>query len=463
MSATLADYAPVQARTVRVLMGAEIISGLGTAMGISIGALLAQDITGTAALSGLAQSASVVGGALWAIPATSLMSRYGRRPGIAACYLVGTLGAAGVLGSVLLHSAPLLFVGFFLFGAGSAAKLQSRYAAADLAEPHRRGRQLSLVVWSTTLGSLAGPNLAAPLGRLLEPYGIPLLAGPFAFCALSFVLAATLLTLLLRPDPLLLSTRLASTTPAPGRLAPGGEGAVSGKVQESGTEFEQVPRNSSLEPVASGGSAGGRPRFADVMRAVLASPAARLGMASMALGHLVMVGVMSMTPVHIGATHSGPDTLRLVGLVLSAHIAGMYALAPVVGWLTDRLGRLRVILGGVALLIAAGITAASAGDRTDLITVALVLLGLGWSGTMVGGSTLFAESVPVAVKARAQGVSDLVMGLAAAGSGAVSGVIVELSGYRVLALLAVLATLPLIALALRPSTLAALTPTPATP
>nr|WP_212834890.1 MFS transporter [Catellatospora sp. TT07R-123] len=409
-------------------MSAEIISGLGTAMGISIGALLAQDITGTAALSGLAQSAAVVGGALWAIPATSLMSRYGRRPGIAACYLVGTLGAAGVLGSVLLRSGPLLFVGFFLFGAGSAAKLQSRYAAADLAEPHRRGRQLSLVVWATTLGSLAGPNLAAPLGRLLEPYGIPLMAGPFAFCALSFVLAAALLTLLLRPDPLLLSTSIARAAAA--------ADAVPG----------QAPAPAE------------RPRFGDVMRAVLASPAARLGMASMALGHLVMVGVMSMTPVHIGATHSGPDTLRLVGLVLSAHIAGMYALAPVVGWLTDRVGRLRVILGGVALLLAACATAAAAGDRTDLITVALVLLGLGWSGTMVGGSTLFAESVPVAVKARAQGVSDLVMGLAAAGSGAVSGVVVELSGYRVLALLAALATLPLIALALRPSTLAALTP-----
>ncbi|MBV1848547.1 MFS transporter [Catellatospora tritici] len=433
-------------------MGAEIISGLGTAMGISIGALLAQDITGTAALSGLAQSAAVVGGALWAIPATSLMSRYGRRPGIAACYLIGTLGAAGVLSSVLLRSAPLLFVGFFLFGAGSAAKLQSRYAAADLAEPHRRGRQLSLVVWSTTLGSLAGPNLAAPLGRLLEPYGIPLLAGPFAFCALSFLLAAALLTLLLRPDPLLLSTRVAR------EAASVREAAVSGKVQESGAEFGQFPRNSSQE---SGVAA--RPRFGDVMRAVLASPAARLGMASMALGHLVMVGVMSMTPVHLGETHSGPDTLRLVGLVLSAHIAGMYALAPVVGWLTDRYGRLRVILGGVALLLTACAVAATAGHRTDLITVALVLLGLGWSGTMVGGSTLFAESVPVAVKARAQGVSDLVMGLAAAGSGAASGVIVELSGYRVLALLAALATLPLVALALRPSTLAALAAlTPAT-
>ncbi|GIF98056.1 MFS transporter [Catellatospora citrea] len=425
MTSAVAVRSAVQVRTVRLLMVVEVVSGLGVAMGISVGALLTRAMAGTA-LSGAAQSAAVVGGGVLAVPAAALMSRYGRRPGLALCYLTGAVGGVAVLGSALLDSIPLLFVGFFLFGAGSTAKLQSRYAATDLAEPHRRGRQLSLVVWSTTLGAVIGPNLASPLGGTLSRYGIPELAGPFAFAAVSFLLSALLLTVFLRPDPLLTAQALtaqtlAATDPAPAAVADGAQ----------------------------------RQTLGTAARAVLASPAARLGMAAMALGHLVMVAVMAMTPVHIGETHSAPDTLRIVGFVLSVHVAGMYGLSPVVGWLTDRAGRVPVILGGVALLIAACAVAATAGHDTALLTAALLMLGLGWSGTMVAGSTLFTESLPAAVKARAQGLSDLVTGLSGASAGVLSGIVVELSGYAVLALLAALTTIPLIALALRPSTLAA--------
>ncbi|GAA1389773.1 MFS transporter [Catellatospora chokoriensis] len=425
MTSAVAVRSAVQVRTVRLLMVVEVVSGLGVAMGISVGALLTRAMAGTA-LSGAAQSAAVVGGGVLAVPAAALMSRYGRRPGLALCYLTGAVGGVAVLASALLDSIPLLFVGFFLFGAGSTAKLQSRYAATDLAEPHRRGRQLSLVVWSTTLGAVIGPNLASPLGGTLSRFGIPELAGPFAFAAASFLLSALLLTVFLRPDPLLTAQALpaqtlAATDPAPAAVADGAQ----------------------------------RQTLGSAARAVLASPAARLGMAAMALGHLVMVAVMAMTPVHIGETHSAPDTLRIVGFVLSVHVAGMYGLSPVVGWLTDRAGRVPVILGGVALLIAACAVAAAAGHDTALLTAALLMLGLGWSGTMVAGSTLFTESLPAAVKARAQGLSDLVTGLSGASAGVLSGIVVELSGYAVLALLAALTTIPLIALALRPSTLAA--------
>lgn len=430
MSPALAVPAAVQARTIRLLVVVEVISGLGVAMGISVGALLTRDMAGTA-LSGVALSAAVVGGGVLAVPAAALMSRYGRRPGLALCYLTGAVGGVTVLASAMLDSIPLLFVGFFLFGAGSTAKLQSRYAATDLAEPHRRGRQLSLVVWSTTLGAVVGPNLAAPLGALLAPRGIPELAGPFAFAALSFLLSALLLMIFLRPDPLLTAQAVArAADPAPPTSA-----------------APTVDAADTAEPE--------RQTLGTAARAVLASPGARLGMAAMALGHLVMVAVMSMTPVHIGETHNGPDTLRIVGFVLSVHVAGMYGLSPVVGWFTDRAGRVPVILGGVALLIGACAVAGTAGDDTSLLTVGLLMLGLGWSGTMVGGSTLFTESLGAAVKARAQGLSDLVTGLAGASAGVLSGVIVELSGYAVLSLLAALTTVPLIALALRPATLAA--------
>jgi MFS family permease len=181
-------------------------------------------------------------------------------------------------------------------------------------------------------------------------------------------------------------------------------------------------------------------------------PAARLGIAAVAVGHAVMVGVMSMTPVRLGESHGDADVLRVVGIVLSLHIAGMYALSPLVGLLTDRLGRRPVILGGVALLVAACAVAGTAGHDTARLSAGLVLLGLGWSGTMVAGSTLLSESVPARVRPAAQGLSDLTMGLAGAVAGALSGFIVNLAGYPTLTLLAAIVTAPLVALALRPGT-----------
>ncbi|HCT76557.1 MAG TPA: MFS transporter [Micromonosporaceae bacterium] len=382
----------------------EIITGLGVAMGISVGALLTQDMAGTE-LSGVAQSGAVIGGALMALPASALMQRAGRRPGLALCYLVGAVGGLAVLGAAVSGSIPLLFLGFFLFGSGNAGKLAARYAAVDLAPDSVRGRHLSFVVWATTVGAVIGPNLAAPLGNSLP--GVPTLAAPFGFAAAAFLVGALLILLFLRPDPLLLA----------------------------GQRTEAPMEKTSL---------------AIAWRAVLASPGARLGITATSIGHLVMVAVMSMTPLHIGETHSPADTLRIVGFVISAHIAGMYGLSPVVGWLTDKIGRRPVILGGVALLVAACAIAGTSGHDTPQLTAALILLGLGWSCTMVAGSTLFAESVPVFVKARAQGLSDLATGLTGASAGLVSGVIVGLSGYPALTLIAAIATLPLLALALRP-------------
>ncbi len=381
----------------------EIITGLGVALGISVGALLTKDVAGTA-LSGVAQSGAVIGGALMAVPASALMQRSGRRPGLALCYLVGALGGLTVLGAAVLDSIPLLFLGFFLFGSGSAGKLAARYAAVDLATDEVRGRHLSLVVWATTLGAVIGPNLAAPLGNSLD--GVPTLAAPFAFAAAAFLVGALLIVLFLRPDPLVLA---------------GGKAPVKSRVS-----------------------------LGQAWKAVLASPGARLGITSTSIGHLVMVAVMSMTPLHIGETHNAADTLRIVGFVISAHIAGMYGLSPVVGWLTDRLGRKPVILGGVGLLVLACLVAGTSGHGTPQLTVGLVLLGLGWSCTMIAGSTLFAESIPVAVKARAQGLSDLSTGLAGASAGMLSGLVVGFFGYPTLTLMAAIATIPLIALALRP-------------
>ena len=402
------DLAGVQRRTLRLLFATQIISGVGVAIGGSVGALLAAELAGVG-LSGLAQSASVIGAALLAVPATEIVRRRGRRPSLAATYLVAASGALVVTMAAVRGSIPLLFAGFFLFGGGTAAGLQARYAAVDLAPATLRGRHLSLIVWATTLGAVVGPNLAAFAGASLDDHGVPTLAGPYVFSALLFVVAALLLILLMRPDPAALA-----------RTQAGSAGSAPAK---------QVGMRAALRFIAS-------------------HAPARLGVSSVAVGHLVMVGVMAMTPVHIrGAGHDAAHTLRIVGVVLSLHIAGMFAFSPIIGWLTDRVGRRPVILGGIALLLVACALGATAGDDPTRLAIALMALGIGWSCTMVAGSALLSESVPVDLRTSAQGLSDVTMGVAGASAGALSGAIVQAWGFPMLTLIAALATAPFIALA----------------
>ncbi|SCG53328.1 MFS transporter [Micromonospora rifamycinica] len=455
---TRPDVAPIQRRTLRLLVATQIIGGIGVAIGISVGALLAARVAGVA-VAGLAQSCGVVGAALLAVPVTRIMNGHGRRPGLVVAYLVGAVGAALVVLATVTGGVPLLFLGMLLFGGGTAANLQARYTAVDLAEPARRGRQLSLVVWATTIGSVAAPNFAALADGVTRGWGLPSLAGPFAFSAVAFGLAAVVLLLLLRPDPLLTARRLAAADAGAPPVAEAGAPPVAGAapavgagaaaVADAGTPVAgAAPAVTKTTPVARG--AGMRAAW----RVVRGRPAARLGIAAVAVGHLVMVAVMAMTPVRLGESHSDADVLRVVGIVLSVHIAGMYALSPVVGWLTDRLGRRAVILGGVGALLAACAVAGTAGHHTPRLSIGLALLGLGWSATMVAGSTLLSEAVPAGVRPSVQGLSDLTMGLAGAGAAAASGFVMRVVGYPTLTLLAAIAVLPLLALALRrvPST-----------
>ena len=364
-------------------------------------------------VSGLAQSAAVMGGALLAVPLTRIVRRFGRGPSLSAAYAIAALGASLTVAAAMTRSVPLLFAGFFLFGAGTAASLQARYAAVDLAPKALYGRHLSLIVWATTLGGVVGPNLAPLAGTSLGGLGVPPLAAPFVFSIALFAFAAVLLFVCLRPDPLLVA-------------------------RSAGVERDANSR------------ASADPRFGmrAALRAMLADPNARLGVAATAIGHIVMVGVMAMTPVHIlGAGHGAVDTLRIVGIVISVHVAGMYGFAPVMGWLTDRFGHPRVVLAGVALLLGACLVAGTAGHDSTPLGLGLLLLGLGWSATMVSGSALLSQSMPVDLRPSAQGLSDMLMGLAGASSGAVSGVVVAALGYPMLTLLAALTTVPLAALA----------------
>ena len=385
--------AAAQRRTLVLLATTQVLGGVGVAIGIAVGALLAADLAGTDALAGVAATAAVVGAAVLAIPISRVMDARGRRPGLVLGYAAGAVGAGLVVVAALFGSFVLGMVGLVLFGGSTASSYQARYAATDLAKPDRRAVSLSTVVWATTIGSVVGPNLAEPTGQLVAGLGVPSLAGPFLLSIVVFVLSAVLIAVFLRPDPL--------------KLSRGGHTA-----------------------------AGTR-----------ASSAATLGLGAVAVGHAVMVGIMAMTPVHL---RHGGASLQVIGLVISTHVAGMFALSPVVGWLTDRLGRRPVIGFGVVLLLAAAAVAGTAGPHSSVrIGIGLGLLGLGWSCTLVAGSTLLTESVPIESRPSVQGAADFVMGLAGAASGLLSGLVVGVAGYSFLALLAAIAVLPLAAATLR--------------
>jgi predicted MFS family arabinose efflux permease len=300
-------------------------------------------------------------------------------------------------------SFTLLLPALLLMGAGNAANLQSRFAATDLAPAARRGRSLALVVWSTTAGAVAGPNLTRPGAALARALGIPELSGPFVFSAAAALAAAGVLTLALRPDPLLTAQALGTPSGPPGL------------------------------PLPSRSAAPG------ALAAIRSSPRAASAVAAIVTSHAVMVAVMAMTPVHM---HGDGASLTVIGLTISLHIAGMYALAPVAGWLADRAGRGPAILTGQALLITATLVTATAGHSSTHITTGLILLGLGWSFSTVAASTQLAESVPAADRPTVQGTCDLLMNLAAASAGAISGILVTSIGFTGLSLVAAAAVLP---------------------
>ncbi|MCT4355093.1 MFS transporter [Streptomyces sp. Je 1-79] len=394
-------------RVQAVLIATQILGGLGIATGIALAAVLAKDISGTEALAGLASTASVAGPALLAMPLAALMGSRGRRPGLVLAYLIGALGAGVVVLGAVVDSFPLLLAGLVGFGAASSANLAARFAAADLAEPHHRGRAISTVVWATTIGAVLGPNIAAPAGESVAGLGIPATAGPFVWAAGVFLIAALVVALLLRPDPLLTARDLA---------APEEDQGAEGRSLRAG------------------------------VRAVRKSSGARLALVTIAASHTAMVSIMSMTPVAL--SHHGAG-IQLIGLVISGHIAGMYAFSPVMGWLSDRVGRLSVIGLAVGLLSVAALLAGTAGPSHGQTAAGLFVLGLGWSAGLVSGSALLTDSVPQAARAAVQGLSDFIMNTAAGVGGLMAGLIVAQAGYGWLNLVGACLLLPMAALAVR--------------
>jgi len=381
----------LQEKTVKVLATAQVLNGVGVAGTVAAGSLLVASITNSETLAGLAQTSSVLGAAALALPLARLTSRGGRRLALSVGLIAGVIGSLLAILGGSRENIYLMLTGTFLVGAASAAGYQARFAAIDLATNEKRAKQLSFVVWGSTIGAVSGPNLMEPSGNLAESLGLPRLTGPYLISAVTLALAVLVIQLFLRPDPYLTAAKDSGAATLP---------RVKTKV---------------------------------ALKHIRSNARASLAIASIAIGHIAMVAVMVMTPVHMAHVDV---TLTIIGLVISIHVLGMYAFSPLVGALTDRLGGLRVIQIGVAILLSSALISGFArADDAITLGIGLFLLGLGWSCTLIAGSALLTESVSPEFKSASQGASDLVMNLSGASGGAIAGVVIATLSYGWLCLL----------------------------
>ncbi|GAA4872165.1 MFS transporter [Saccharopolyspora cebuensis] len=387
----------------------------------TVGVLLAGEITDSDVWAGLARAGSTVGAALAGVPLALLAARSGRNRALSTGWAVAAIGAALLVMAAQQDSATALFIGLLLTGAGTAAQFQARFAATDLAGPAHSGRALATVVWVGSIGSMLGPNLGTPGAALAESAGLAPLGGAFVFAAVALAAAAVLTTLLLRPDPLLAARHHARSTPTDAR---GDQGR------------------------GLGATANPSGRFRDGFRVLAAHGTARTAFLAVVSAQVVMVAIMTMTPVHL-AGHG--DGLTVIGLTISLHIVGMYALAPVAGWVTDRAGAPSAILVGLVLFAGSFVAAVAGQSSTALVTTALVLLGLGWSFMSVAGSSWLSASVPDAARPSIQGLADASSHLAAATGAFLAGPLMAAVGFDGLSLVAAATLLPVCASLVRRS------------
>lgn len=392
LSLPRADLARLRRRTLWSLVAGVALGSTGYIAAVTVATIVAREISGSTAWSGAPGATVVLGAAVGAFTLSQIMVRRGRRIGLVAGYTIGVIGALIATGAVIVSSLPILLFGTVLIGFGNASNQLSRYVAADLFPPERRASAIGTVVWGATVGAIIGPNLAAPAADFAMSLGLPELAGAYLVPVVFVGTAAILSFIALRPDPY----ALADTT------AQGDHPAVERDIPAS-------------------------------LRSVLRRPNVPVAIVSLLTVQVVMVLIMTMTPLHM--TEHGHD-LAAVGIVISGHTFGMFGLSPISGRLTDRYGSVPVILAGMAVSAGAAVLAAVApADGGVLLFLALFLLGYGWNLGYVAGSTLLTQDLSLAERTRLQGATDALIWTTAAMASLTSGVVVAAAGYATLGLL----------------------------
>ncbi|MGE8033923.1 MFS transporter [Lysinibacillus sp. KCTC 33748] len=389
-------------RVLFVVSLSQVFGGAGLAAGITVGALLAQQMLGTDAYAGVPSALLTLGSAGTALIVGKLSQRYGRRTGLSTGFIVGGLGAIGVVIAAMINSVILLFASLLIYGAGTATNLQARYAGTDLANNKQRATAISTTMVMTTFGAVAGPNLVNIMGEFAVSIGVPALAGPFILSATAYILAGLVLFIMLRPDPLEIAKLLEAHK----------------QENEHGNKSESLNKK------------------AHNKRGLT------VGATVMVLTQIVMVAIMTMTPVHM--KHHGHG-LSEVGLVIGFHVGSMYLPSLVTGILVDKIGRTAMsIASGVTLLFAGLLAAFAPSDSMLLLIIALSLLGLGWNFGLISGTAQIVDSTEPSTRAKTQGKIDVLVALAGASGGALSGMVVANASYAVLSLAGGLLSLVLI-------------------
>lgn len=396
----------VRRKSIAVLAAGQILGGLGGGATLTLGSLLIVDVSGLDALAGMAATMNTLGAALMAIPLALMAQKYGRRNSLTTAALLAASGVLIIILAAFLSYWPLLMLGMLILGTGAAMNLQSRFAATDLSSSNTRGRDLSVVVWSTTIGAVVGPNLFEPGEILAERINLPPFTGGFLIAMCAQLIGALVYWFGLRPDPL----------------------RVAQQINTHELNQSRSPRRG--------------------WQILITSVIARRAVLTVALTHMYMVAMMSMTPIHM--QHHGA-TLTLIGITISIHVAGMYALSPLFGWLTDKVGARFVILCGQGLLVMASLLVWT--NPTDHVVTmfALASLGIGWSASTVAGSTLVSGAVEVSERTQLQGTSDLCMSLAGVIGGLTAGPLLATLGFNGLALVLVCLAVILILINIRAS------------
>lgn len=394
----------VQQRTLWILAVSQIFGTIGVGVAPSIGILLAEEVTSSEAWAGLARTASTLGAALLGLPLGNLAARFGRRVALASGWWLAALGALLLVPAAQYQLVIPLFAGLLLIGSGSAISLQARFAATDLAADDHKGRSLALIVWVGTIGTVLGPNLGIPAQRISDATGLHVYAGAFLIAGVAMLVAGLLVFLLMRPDPLLLNR-----------------------------ETDQLV--GAALPVR---HRGGLKRFAAELRNI---PRARYAVVAILSAQVVMVAIMTMTPIHV--THHG-GSVSLVGVTISLHILGMYALAPLVGYVADRWGYRFSIAVGLAIFAGSLLAGGLHPQNMGWIMTSLILLGVGWSFINVAGSALFATVISKQDRASVQGGVDALSNLCGATAAFAAGPLMAVSSFSALAAIAGIVLIPLV-------------------
>lgn len=388
-------------RVLVVVSISQMFGGAGLAAGISVGALLVQQMTGDSSISGVPTALFTLGSAVTAYMVGKISQKYGRRIGLSAGFFVGGIGALGVIFAAILNNLILLFIALFVYGAGTATNLQARYAGTDLATKEQRAKAISTTMVMTTFGAVAGPNLISTMGNVAESLHMPALAGPFILSMFAYLLAGLTLFLMLRPDPLQIAKQLEQN-----------QSSSQAMVMDS----SQAQRKDGII----------------------------VGATVMILTQVVMVAIMTMTPIHM--THHGHN-LTSIGLVIGFHVGFMYFPSLITGVLVDKFGRTVMIIGAAITLVAAGLLAAYAPtDSLLLLIIALALLGLGWNFGLISGTALIVDHTTIAERAKVQGTIDVFIAISGAAAGLLSGLIVAKTSYGLLSISGALISLTLLLL-----------------